>query len=67
MVYRSTIFGGIDLPKYTGTSTLELVVVPILHESVVIIGGEHRCGLLIRLRRHAGYDPTFVQGDPSPF
>jgi hypothetical protein len=66
MVYHSIMSGDISLPKCTRTSTLDLIVVLVLHESVVIIGGEHRCGLLIRFHMCAGYDPRFVRGDPSP-
>jgi hypothetical protein len=62
MVHHSIMSGGISLPKCTRTSTLELISVLVLHESVASIGGEHRCGMLIRLRRCAGYDPRFVRG-----
>jgi hypothetical protein len=66
MVYHSIMSGDISLPQFTRTSTLELIAVLVLHESVASTGGEHRCGLLIRLRRCAGYDPRVVRGDPSP-
>ena len=66
MVYHSIMSGGISLPKYTRTSTVDLITVLVLHELVTNIGDEHRCGLLIRLHRCAGYDPRFVRGDPSP-
>jgi hypothetical protein len=64
---HSILSGGISLPKCTRTSILELLAEPVLHGSVASIGGERRCGPLIRLRRYAEYDPGFVRGDPSPF
>ena len=54
--------GDISLPK----CILDLLAVLGHHGSVVNIGDEYECGLLIRLRRCVGYDPKFVRGDPSP-
>ena len=47
--------GDISLPICTRTSILELLVVPDLHGPVSSIGGEHRYGLLIGLRKYVGY------------
>ncbi len=54
-------------PEIHKTFILELITESDLHGSVVIIGGEYRCGPLIRLHRYVEYDPGFVRGDPSPF
>jgi hypothetical protein len=67
MVYHSILSGGISLPKYTRTSILELLAGPVLHGSITNIGGDHRYGRLIRIRRYAEYDPSFVRGDLSLF
>ena len=56
---------GISLPICTKASILELLAVPAQHGSVASIGGEHRYGLLIGLRKYAGYALDFVRGDPS--
>jgi hypothetical protein len=59
--------GGIFLPKYIRTSILDLLTEPVLHGFVTNIGGDHRCGPMIRFHRYVEYAPGFVQGDPSPF
>ena len=52
--------------KGSVSSILEALAVPIPHGSVANIGDEHRCVLLIRLRKYVGCDPAFVREGPSP-
>ena len=61
MICHSILSGDISLPKCTKTSILELLTVLTHHGSVVSIGDEHQCGLVIMFHRCVGYALRFLR------